>query len=100
MRKLCVSCVVAFGVMSGAASAASKAESCGYQAQVAGAIQQARLDRVRERKVEAHVKAAATWPENYNTAIPLMVPWVYQMKMRDVRKQDLAAAWKELCLQQ
>lgn len=82
------------------AQSADKKTSCGYQAQVVSAIQQARLDRVRERKVQDHVLANATWPENYNTAIPLLTPWVYEMKMRDVRNNDLAAAWTELCLQQ
>lgn len=82
------------------AQSADKKTSCGYQAEVVAAIQQARLDRVRERKVQAHVLEKATWPENYNTAIPLLTPWVYEMKMRDVRDNDLAAAWTELCLQQ
>lgn len=82
------------------AQSADKKTSCGYQADVVSAIQQARLDRVRERKVREHVLENATWPENYNTAIPLLTPWVYEMKMRDVRNNDLAAAWTELCLQQ
>ncbi|KIN63983.1 hypothetical protein Z946_2866 [Sulfitobacter noctilucicola] len=82
------------------AQSSEKETQCGYQAEVVKAIQQARLDRVRERKVQEHVLAVATWPDNYNTAIPLLTPWVYEMKMRDVRKQDLAAAWTELCLAQ
>ncbi|KIN60401.1 hypothetical protein Z945_1372 [Sulfitobacter noctilucae] len=83
-----------------AQASAEKVETCGYQAAVVSAIQQARLDRVRERKVQERVLENATWPENFNTAIPLLTPWVYEMKMRDVREQDLAAAWTELCLQQ
>ncbi|MDF3413147.1 hypothetical protein HKX54_01655 [Sulfitobacter sp. M57] len=79
---------------------AAKVESCGHQASVVAAIQQARLDRVKERKVQAHVLENATWPENFNTAIPLLTPWVYEMKMRDIRKKNLAEAWTELCLQQ
>ncbi|KZY51772.1 hypothetical protein A3734_04185 [Sulfitobacter sp. HI0054] len=83
--------------VSGPALAASKKEtSCMHQA----AVQQARLDRVKERQVPAAVKAKATWPESFNTAIPLVTPWVYEMKMRDVKKNDLAAAWKEMCLAQ
>jgi hypothetical protein len=50
--------------------------------------------------VPAAVKAKATWPESFNTAIPLVTPWVYEMKMRDVKKNDLSAAWKEMCLAQ
>jgi hypothetical protein len=98
LRTLVIAAVVAGG---GSAQAASKKETdCGHQASVVGAIQQARIDRVGERKVAAHVTENATWPENYNGAIPIMTPWVYEMKMRDVKKQDLAAAWNEMCLQQ
>ena len=79
---------------------AEKVESCGYQADVVAAIQTARLERVKEREVQAYVLEKATWPENFNTAIPLLTPWVYEMKMRDLRKQDLSEAWTELCLQQ
>jgi len=87
--------------VSGPALAASKKEtSCTYQAAVVAAVQQARLDRVQERLVPATVQANATWPKDFNTAIPLVTPWVYQMKMRDVKKNDLAAAWKEMCLAQ
>lgn len=79
----------------------SKEVSCDYQAQVVAAIQQARLDRVKERNVAQHIADGnPTWPENYNAAIPIMTPWVYDQKMRDVRKHDLSEAWKELCLQQ
>lgn len=79
----------------------SKEVSCDYQAQVVAAIQQARLDRVKERDVAQHIADSdPAWPDNYNAAIPIMTPWVYEQKMRDVRKNDLSAAWKELCLQQ
>lgn len=80
-------------------AADTKAESCGYQADVVAAIQKARLDRVKERDVTKHIaNSNPTWPANYNAAIPLMAPWVYEQKMRDVRNKDLAGAWKELCL--
>ena len=93
---------VVFALMAGPLWAAdSKAVSCDYQAQVVGAIQQARLDKVKERDVPKHIADSnPTWPENYSAAIPIMTPWVYQQKMRDVKKKDLAAAWKELCLKQ
>jgi len=82
-------------------AADDKAVSCDYQAQVVAAVQQARLDRVRERHVPDHIAGTApTWPDNYNAAIPIITPWVYEQRMRDVRKADLAATWKELCLQQ
>jgi hypothetical protein len=83
------------------AAAETKEQSCRYQADVVAAIQQARLDKVKERDVvEAVAETSPTWPENYNAAIPLITPWVYEQKMRDVRKKDLGAAWLELCLQQ
>ena len=80
---------------------ADKEVSCGYQAQVVRAIQQARLDRVAEREVPGHILAQSPdWPEKYNNAIPLITPWVYEQKRRVIRKEDLGDAWSELCLQQ
>ena len=88
------------GLGMSSAMADEKAESCGYQADVANAIKEARLDRVKERNVEAHILAQDNgWPENFNAAIPLMTPWVYEMKRRDLKK-DIGAAWLELCLGQ
>lgn len=82
-------------------AAETKEQSCEYQAQIVSAIQQARLDRVKERNVPKHIADTnPTWPENYNAAIPIMTPWVYEQKMRDVKNNDLGAAWKELCVQQ
>ena len=91
---------IAFSLLASTAMAAdSKAESCNYQAQVVSAIQQARLDRVKERDVpKAIANSNPTWPDNYNAAIPLITPWVYEKKMRIIRNNDLSAAWKELCL--
>jgi hypothetical protein len=81
--------------------AISKEESCGYQAEIVAAIQKARLDRVKERDVpQAIADTNPAWPENYNAAIPLMTPWVYEKKRRVIRNEDLSAAWKELCLVQ
>jgi hypothetical protein len=74
---------------------------CGYQAQVVSAIQQARLERVDERAVPEHILASdPEWPANYNAAIPLIAPWVYEQKRRTIRNEDLGAVWNELCLQQ
>jgi len=76
-------------------------ETCGYQAKVVSAIQQARLKRVPERSVSEHNLATdPDWPDQYNVAIPLIAPWVYEQKRRVIRKQDLSAVWAELCLQQ
>lgn len=76
-------------------------QSCAYQAQVVAAIQTARLERVKERDVPAAIAATnPAWPENYNAAIPHMTPWVYEMKRRVLKQEDLSAVWNELCLQQ
>lgn len=84
-----------------ASAADSLADSCRYQAQVVAAIQQARKDRVAERDVPKVIAASnPTWPANYNAAIPLITPWVYEQKMSDIRNADLAAAWSELCNKQ
>ena len=83
------------------AFAQDKAESCGYQADVVAAVQQARLDRVSERDVQDHILAQSpAWPEQYNNAIPLIAPWVYEQKRKVIRNENLADAWSELCLQQ
>lgn len=83
------------------AFAVSKAKDCGYQSDVVAAVQAARVARVGEKKVPDHVaEAAPEWPEKYNNILPLVTPWVYSMKMAEVKQNDLAAAWKEMCLQQ
>lgn len=79
----------------------TKEESCTLQAEVVAAVQQARLDRVKEREVQDHILAQGpTWPEKYNNTIPLIAPWVYEQKRRVIRNEDLGTAWSELCLQQ
>ena len=94
---VCISGISAAPVM----AATEKEQDCTYQAQVVEAVRQARIARVKESLVAESVKATEpSWPEKYNGAIPLVTPWVYEMKMRDVRSQDLAGAWKEVCLSQ
>lgn len=79
----------------------AKDEDCAYQAQVVEAVRQARISRVEERMVADALRASdPTWPEKYNAAIPLVAGWVYEMRMRDVRSQDIASAWKQACLVQ
>ena len=93
--------IVAATLATPAVAAETKAKSCEYQAMVVSAIQQARLDRVAERDVPEHLLASSPeWPENYNDAIPLIAPWVYEQKRGVLCKEDLGAAWNELCLQQ
>lgn len=77
----------------------SKEEDCRYQAQVAAAVQKARLDGVREKKVaEAIARSKPNWPARYNNAIPIFAGAVYGMKKRELRKVDLGAQWMEMCL--
>lgn len=93
--------ILATAALATPALAQDKEETCGFQAQVVAAIQQARLDRVPERDVQDHILAnGPEWPENYNNAIPLITPWVYEQKRTVIRNEDLGAAWSELCLQQ
>ncbi|WP_299557701.1 hypothetical protein [uncultured Sulfitobacter sp.] len=80
---------------------AANPEDCGYQSEVVKTVQEARLARVKEREVLAYVaKTAPTWPEAYNNVVPLVAPWIYEMKMGEIRKADLGAAWNEMCLKQ
>ncbi|KIN73173.1 hypothetical protein [Sulfitobacter guttiformis] len=76
-------------------------EDCGYQGDVVAAVQAARVARVGEREVAEHIAGTTPeWPEKYNAIVPLVTPWVYTMKMGEVRKADLKAAWNEMCLAQ
>ncbi|WP_298857679.1 hypothetical protein [uncultured Sulfitobacter sp.] len=82
-------------------AATAKEKDCGYQSDIVAAVQAARMARVGERKVPAHVaETAPAWPEKYNAVIPLVTPWVYGMKMAEVKSVDLKAAWNEMCLSQ
>ncbi|WP_299952852.1 hypothetical protein [uncultured Roseobacter sp.] len=84
-----------------AVAQSEKEVSCGYQAEVVAAVRQARLDRVREAKVQETVLAGdPSWPAKFNNAIPLVTPWIYEMPRKDVRDNDLAEVWKEACLAQ
>lgn len=78
-----------------------KDQNCGYQAQVVSAVQQARLDRVKERDVQKVILGSdPSWPRNFNAAIPLIAPWVYELPMDQVRDNDLGDIWRANCLQQ
>jgi hypothetical protein len=93
--------VVCLALASPAVAAAAKARDCGYQSDVVAAVQAARVAKVKERKVADHVAATTPdWPEKYNAVIPLVTPWVYSMKMAEVKSADLKAAWNEMCLAQ
>ena len=79
-------------------AAQSKDEVCGLQGEVVGAIQQARLDRVkREEVVPTLVGANPGW-ERMSDAMPQMIEWVYSLKRRDLRNADLGVAAETQCL--
>lgn len=72
---------------------------CGYQADVAGAVQQARLDGVRERKIQSAIEDSnPAWPPRYSKAIPVFAAQVYAIKKRDLRKLNLRSEWLKTCL--
>ncbi len=103
MKTLTALSVAFFSVVVAAPAMAEETaeESCGYQADVVAAVQQARRDRVKERNLTETLTAGETnWPENYNAAIPLVAPWIYDQKMKVIRNEDLGAVWKEQCLGQ
>jgi hypothetical protein len=79
----------------------AKEKDCGYQGDVVAAVQAARIARVKEKKVPDYVaEATPDLPEKYSAVVPLVTPWVYSMKMAEVKEADLSGAWKELCLTQ
>ena len=95
--------VLAMGLTGAAISAAdaqvaNKKEFCRAQGQIVGALGQAKLDRIPERRAAAHVLENATWPDKYNPAVPIYVGEVYKLKRRDLKSVDLAAQWEEACL--
>ena len=91
--------LVALATPTFAADEISKEDDCAYQADVVGAIQTARMDRVRESKLaEAIAATEPTWPEQYNHAITILSGPIYQLKRRDLKGIDLSAQWKEACL--
>ncbi|KEJ89281.1 hypothetical protein [Sulfitobacter donghicola] len=94
--------IALFGLLSVPAVAeTAKEKDCGYQGDVVASVQAARIERVGEKKLAAHIaETSPEWPEKYNAIVPLVAPWVYGMKMAEVKSADLAAAWKELCLTQ
>jgi methylthioribose-1-phosphate isomerase len=81
-------------------AAEKKEESCKYQGQVMAAVQAARMDRVKQEKVEEVILASdPEWPEQYSKAIPQLTAHVYAIKRRDLRNADLGAILEQQCLE-
>lgn len=98
---------IAFGVMAAGLiatgstgfAASKKEQDCKHQADIVRAVQQARMNRVAERKVTETVLAGeVTWPERFNPAIAIFAGEMYKFKRRDLQGTDQAKAWFELCL--
>lgn len=101
IRVLSILATLSAAVATPALAQTAKATDCGYQSEVVSAVQAARVARVGERKVASHVAdTSPEWPEKYNAVVPLVTPWVYSMKMAEVKAADLGEAWKEMCLAQ
>ncbi|WP_227363018.1 hypothetical protein [Sedimentitalea arenosa] len=94
--------ILPLSLMLSATSVAAQSEKevdCGYQADVAGAVQQARLDGVAERDVREAIEAGnPSWPDRYSNAIPVFAAQIYQIKKRDLKKIDLRAEWMTTCM--
>ncbi|MEM1352646.1 MAG: hypothetical protein AAGF27_09885 [Pseudomonadota bacterium] len=74
-------------------------ESCGYQGQVASAIREARLDGVKENRVESEILSGNPgWPATYNRSIPVLAGWVYQIDRKLLRDNDVGALWRQQCI--
>ncbi|MBO9472573.1 hypothetical protein J7413_03395 [Shimia sp. R10_1] len=92
--------VLAFALMGTLAQAAdNREEVCSQQGTVMSAIQEARLDRVRESKLEAHLlENNPGWPDSYKVAIQQFAPIVYAAKRKDLKNVDLGAQITQQCL--
>lgn len=76
-----------------------KEVSCGHQADLTAAVVQARLDGVAERDVPEELAKIATWPENYTAVmVPVIAPYIYEQKRRDLRKSDLRSTTYAQCM--
>lgn len=100
IKTVMCSTVLGLAILAGSAQAQTKKETeCGYQGDIVAAIQQARMNKVSEKKVPDTVLAGeVTWPERFNAAIPIFTGEIYKLKMRDLRKTDLGKQWLEACL--
>ena len=76
-----------------------KRAQCEFQAGLIGAVQQARMDRVRKARVTETLMAEnPDWPDGVATALPAITEYVYAIKRRDLRNVDLGAQTLTTCL--
>ncbi|TCL09926.1 hypothetical protein BXY66_1993 [Shimia isoporae] len=82
------------------ASAGEKEDTCKLQGEVMGAVQQARLERVKQGDVVDTVMAAnPDWPASMAAAMPQVVDFVYSQKRKDLKKVDLSQTAEAQCLE-
>ncbi|MEP2031537.1 MAG: hypothetical protein ABJI96_22810 [Paracoccaceae bacterium] len=101
MKKLMImSLAVSLALAATGSSAQSEKElDCGYQADVVDAVKNARMEGVSERKLQKTIEASdPPWPARYSKAIPVLAPYVYAIKKRDLREIDLRSEWLGTCM--
>lgn len=94
--------IVIGAVLAGSVSADTSAQQkqCQLQADVMGAVQAVRLERVRKSKAqEAVLERNPDWPESLSTALPAIVEFVYGMKRRDLKAVDLTKDTMTTCME-
>lgn len=101
MRLTAVALILGVGLAQAGPAEAStqKREFCTIQGDIVAALSQAKLDRVPEKKAAAHVTKGATWPSKYNAAVPIYVGEVYKLKRKVLRETDMAANWRNACME-
>lgn len=100
MIRTALTAVFALTLTPAFADEAQKEAECQFQADLIGAVQQARLDRVRKANLtETLVAANPDWPAGAAKAIPAIGEYVYGFKRRDLRNVDLGETTKQQCLE-
>ncbi len=99
-RMVILAAGLGLAVPAGAATEAEKEAACAFQAELMGAVQTARLDRVRKSRVTDRLIAEnPDWPAGVAQALPAVTDYVYSIKRRELQQVDLAAQTEATCLQ-
>lgn len=100
IRTVLTAAVLAMTLSPALANEAQKQADCQLQADLIGAVQKARLDRVRKDDVtQTLIAANPGWPTGVEKALPALTEHVYSFKRRDLRNVDLGAVTKQQCLE-
>lgn len=99
MRIVLAACLALLAVPLAADGA--REQDCRYQAQVAAAVQQARLQGVGERNLPGAIaRTNPGWPERYNNAIAIFAAEMYRRRKSELRNVDIGAQWLQMCMSQ